>query len=199
MPGKKEFSVMDVLNETYANLLERNKSVMKFDYSKEPLKTEIANDSDWHRTRVGYMFYPEMAVVGLNGDRFTIGRGEKGGHYPGDIYVGDIIALKVMGEEEGALRKEIEGKIREASYFSSSLIIGMEDGNLGLSQRSVYGEGLKRLFGREEFGTFIMQASERHSEYIRLATLTPAVKRCTTHKPEFAKFLANALEEILKT
>jgi hypothetical protein len=56
--------------------------------------TEIARDSDWHRTKVGYMGYETAGLFEFGGSIWIVGRGEACGSYPADPYDSDILALE---------------------------------------------------------------------------------------------------------
>ena len=103
-----------LFDSKYTQLVQRY-STREFKFERTPdsdekiATSEIANDSDWHRTRIGLMCYNGAGLFSLEGRMWAIAQGIKGGSYPGEIYLGDIIALDLVsdGKSEDDLKKEL--------------------------------------------------------------------------------------------
>jgi len=199
-------NVRELLKNTYSRLSERH-NPQEVVLPNRAL-TEIANDSDLHRTRVGYMGYETAGLFQFNGSVWTIARGEAYGSYPADPYDSDILALEFELRrpiQGGRTRKKTEKQIQEelgesisrSEYFRNSLIYGMADGNLAVSKNGKFGERMVEIL-RPEMQRFIAQEPEYDSQYLSLSTLSPICKSSVKYKPEFADFLADSIEAVLK-
>ena len=77
MSKQNDLNVRELLKKTYSILCKRYKP-KDITFSERAL-TEIADDSDWHRTKKGYMGYGAAALFQLDGKSWAIVRGEKCG------------------------------------------------------------------------------------------------------------------------
>ena len=191
----KELNVNELLKNTYSNLEKRN--------SHEKIKltdlvyTEIADDSDWHRTRKGYMRYEKVDIFDF-GKQWLLGCGENCGSYPARPYDSDILALEISNENKPInIQKEIEEKIHLSSYFRNSLIYGYADGNLGISKSGRFGKRMRETI-KPKVSEFIAQKPEYDSQYLELSTLLPVNTKEMLYKPVFVDFLTEAIEDVLK-
>ena len=80
----KGVDVRELLKRTYSELTEKY-NPQEITFNNKAI-TEIANDSDLHRTRVGHMWYESAGLFQLNGKLWAIARGERGGGYPAEPY-----------------------------------------------------------------------------------------------------------------
>lgn len=190
-------SVRDLLKQTYLLLNERH-NPEKIVFSKKVL-AEIANDSDYHRQRIGYMGYEFAGLFEINGKKWAIARGEACGGYPADPYDSDIMALKFELESSSDEEKmnNLTKAIKESEYFKNSLIYGTADGNINVSGRGSFGTKIVDLL-RPKIKEFIVQKAEYDSQYISVSTLSPVCKKSIKYKHEFANFLADSIETVLK-
>lgn len=193
----KGLNVRDLLKSTYSRLSERHNPEEVVLPNR--VLAEIANDSDWHRTRVGYMGYESAGLFQFDGKTWAIARGEKCGSYPAEPYDSDLLALELIAE--GKTSEQIQEELREgigrSSYFRNSLIFGMADGNLSLSKDGRFGERMLRRL-QPEIQRFITQEPEYDRSVILVSTLQyPTIKRML-YKPEFVDFLADSIEAVLK-
>ncbi len=190
-------NVRELLKSTYLRLYERhNPQVVVF--SNRAL-AEIANDSDYHRTRVGYMGYDSAGLFQFDGKTWAISRGEKCGGYPAEPYDSDLLALEFLaeGKTPKQIQEELGEGIGQSSYFRNSLIFGMADGNLSLNKEGRFGEKmLKRL--QPEIQRFIAQEPEYDRSVILVSTLQYPTTKNMLYKPEFADFLADSIEAVLR-
>ena len=133
MVEQDSLNVRNVLKGTYALLRERhNPKEIVF---PNGVLTEIGNDSDWHRTKVGYMGYESEGLFQLDGVTWAIARGEKCGSYPAEPYDSDLLALEVIveGKTHEKIQEELSERIAYSSYFIKSLVCGAAAGNLFFS------------------------------------------------------------------
>ncbi len=160
--------------------------------------SEIADDSDGHRTRTGYMRYRSARIVRIGGKRWVLARGERWGQYPADAYDSDIVAIRIAdrGRVTAKLAAEVAQAIREGSYFRHSLVVGLADGNLALYERSGFSaEILPRL--RSAVPGLIARAAQRDGRYLSLSTLQPIVTSAVRYKPEAIRALADIIRQVL--
>ncbi len=117
---KKELYASEVLERTFKEIIKKqpNRQVV----FSELVSTVIADDSDHHRSRTGYMVYREVRILQFNGKHWAIGLGEARGDYPARSYGRGIIAVKILPDESvGA--EEIAEKIQIEGGFSNLLLI----------------------------------------------------------------------------
>ncbi len=189
-------SVWDLLSETYSKLCENNSEKEIF-FGKKVL-SEIADDSDWHRHRTGYMGYEKVNIIKIKGNKWVLGLGKKCGAYPGNQYVGDIIALDIKNEKEINKKsiEEIAKQIDKGEYFRNSLIVGTRDGGLEAFKKSKL--SMKLLEIVESKGEdYIAREAKVDVTKIMVDTLSPVVRQGMEYKPEFVDFLRNSIEKVL--
>jgi len=91
----------------------------------------IADDSDDHRTRRGYMRYLSFRIITLGSQQFALGLGTAWGSYPARPYENDIMILKVpQAIKDVEICKWLEETVPSNRIFRSSVILGMELGEL---------------------------------------------------------------------
>lgn len=192
----EELSVGELLKKTYLNLEERN--MHQEIILPNGVMTEIADDTDWHRSRTGYMRYEKVDIFDF-GKSWLLGRGEKSGSYPARPYDSDILALEfsIENKESAQIQKEIEDKIRLSSYFSNSLVFGYADGNIGINKCSGLGRKMMQLI-KPNVSKFIARRPEYDETVIELSTLMPPTTKEMLYKPEFASVISEAIETVLK-
>lgn len=195
MCEQESLSARELFKRTYETLCDRHEhTIVTF---QNRVLTEIGDDSDYHRTRKGYMGYENSGLFNLNGKTWAISRGENAGGYPADAYDGDILALEFLtdGKTQEQIRQELTKKIKESSYFKNSLIHSRMGGELagfegGLGERMQ--ERLKPVIE-----VYIAQQPEYNTELVLLSTGEHPPTKSTLYKPEFADFLADSIEGIL--
>lgn len=101
----------------------------------------VADDSDYHRTRRGFMVYDSFTFCGFGGEIWAIGRGRAKGSYPIDPYWGgDLWGFKMnpwgMSDEECV--EEIMNEHRFLRHgFKGTWFIALSDGNLITRKRAL--------------------------------------------------------------
>ena len=194
MAEKQGLSVRELLESVYNALKDGGREI------KLPAKAmaKIADDSDWHRTRVGYTGY-ESATLLKVGDKeeWTVAFGTKCGSYPSYPYNCDIAAVQLSGngksDEEVAV--EIYNSLEGNIYFRNSLIYANDDGRLAISKNMQFGQKVLELL-RPKVQEFISQDLETDSRYLTM-DLRPVVKSAVQYKPEFVVFLCDTLRTVL--
>lgn len=158
---------------------------------------EIADDSDYHRTRVGYTGYETAILLKVDDKEWAVAFGTKCGSYPADPYNCDIAAVPVSinGKSDEETAKEIHEALNGNSYFRNSLVYAMADGQLAISENSKYGQKVLELL-EPRVQEFIAQNLETDSQYFTM-DLRPLVKSSVQYKPEFMVFLFDTLRAVL--
>jgi len=192
---EKNLNVTELLEQTYSILCNRH-NPQKIILPRRA-RAEIADDSDYHRTRTGYMAYKSVGLFKLNNKTWAITKGEAAGDYPADPYDSDITAIEFEphNKTDEQMQKELYDSIQESSYFINSLIHSMSNGELATSKGKFCGCMSSIL--NSSIYEFIAQMPEYHPEYLSLSTLSPFCTRQTLYKNKFADFLANTIEKAL--
>ena len=193
MAEKQGLSVRELLESVYNALKDGGREI------KLPSKAmaEIANDSDWHRTRVGYTGYESATLLKADDKEWAMAFGTKCGSYPADPYNCDIATVQLSGngksDEEVAV--EIHDSLEGNSYFRNSLIYAMADGQLAISKDEQFGQKVLESL-RPKVQEFIAQDLETDSRYFTM-DLRPVVESAVQYKPEFVFFLRDTLRTVL--
>jgi len=187
-------SVGEILERTCSELEKKFKN--KLVIFPEPVYAEIANDSDWHRTRVGYMRYEKADLFQFNNKEWAIARGVACGGYPADPYSGDISALEFSsnGKLEKGIREELMNNFRGCSYFRNSIVYGMSDGCLAVNKKSEFGIKIVDILkpNLKEYMTY----PEIDNRYFTM-DLRPVVRSAASYKKEFVGVLVDGIVKIL--
>lgn len=169
---RRELSVGEITQQVYERIFKKESEPFKL---SRPALCEIADDSDYHRIRIGYMRHVEGKVVNLNGKRWFISRGEATGDYPRKPYNSDIIVSQTT---EPPLIEVV------GAYFGSSLIVGMSNGDIKVSREGEFGRRLEERVG-DDVEQFISKP---------IKTNTPPV----IYKSELVDFLVEQIEYVLR-
>lgn len=193
----KSLTVRELLKNTYESLERRNPH--QEIALPEPALSLIADDSDWHRTRRGYMKYEKTNLFQFNGKKWAISRGESYGSYPARPYDSDFLALELSteGKSSEQIQKELIEGIGDSSYFRNSLICGMADGNLILNSSGKFGKKMLELL-KPKLPDFVTQKPEYDTSVILASTLQHPTIKEMLYKPTFVGFLTETIETILK-
>lgn len=97
---------------------------------EKPVSTLIADDSDWHRTRRGWMTYAHLHEASVGSRTYVLGLGEAEGDYPADPYRSDILILTYEERPEDLVERACRDVRGEAALFERSFLIAMSDGKL---------------------------------------------------------------------
>lgn len=164
----------------------------------------IADDSDHHRIRRGYMAYRSAKIirVGPRVDQnyWLLARGETDGAYPAAAYDSDLQAWPIEPPFECGKRlaEMADTLIERACFFQRSLIVALSDGNLFCPTDSRAGARLGILL-EGKAGQWMAQRAEYNNELILAATLQPVVIQSYGYRPEAANELANLIARALET
>lgn len=210
MANEEGLRIGELLDITYSKLVERhNPQELTF---QDATRSEIANDSDYHRTRIGYMCYESVGLFELDSEMWAIARGKKCGSYPGGQYVGDIIALDLVdGVKIGdfffiksdEIPEELTKEIRRGHYFLNTLFFGTDDGNIGSNETHYFdlptrfGKRMSDLVG-SRINEFVMQTPEYDKSMILASTFQHPTTQVMLYKPETPDFLADSIEQVLR-
>lgn len=173
MAKQKGLSARELLTEAFDDL--RNKLGGKTVDLPSKALAKIADDSDWHRTKVGYSGYESAALVKCDEKWWAIAFGIRCGDYPADPYDCDIAAVPVSveGKTGDEVAKEIHDALEKNSYFRSSLIYAMADGSLAVKEER-FGPKVYELL-RPKIQEFTAQKLEVDPDVIMM-DLRPVVK-----------------------
>ena len=189
--------VRGLFYQTYVTLDKRyNPREIKL---SEKVFTEIADDSDGCRASIGYMGYDKLGLFNIGRKNWAIGVGEKCGGYSGDEFDSDMLALEFSGDRKTKkqIQNELNKKIKQSSYFKNSLVFGRNDGELVFSRKSRFGRKLFDII-EPKSEEFIAQKPEYNRNIILLSTFQYPATKIVLYKREFAGFLANSIEAVLK-
>jgi hypothetical protein len=191
----------EILEKTYKILCDKytSKTITLSDVAM----TEIADDSDWHRSKTGYMLYKELSQITINNKNWVLGLGEKGGDYPAEPFGKDILALEyeINGKTTEQISKELASKIHASPYFRNTLIMSMADGQLKLATPDSpcycrFSEKMKEYLAGK-FKEYVAQKPEYDRECVLVSTMDFPCTKEMTFKESFAEFLAETVEAIL--
>ncbi|MFA5303154.1 MAG: hypothetical protein WC393_01295 [Candidatus Nanoarchaeia archaeon] len=188
----KGITVNELFQGIYNSLIKKNKHE-KINFS-EKVYAEIADDSDWHRTRTGEMIYENASLCTFNNQQYLIALGLKTAGYPADKYSCDLTAIKISNKniaEEGLM-----SILEQSTYFKNSLMHGLNDGNIGLVKNN-YGEKLFNII-KEKTDEIIAQEPEYNPNYIDLSTLGAVCTKSIKYKKEAINLITDSIEKILK-
>jgi hypothetical protein len=159
---------------------------------------EVADDSDWHRTRTGNMLYEEECIFCIEDKTWLIAFSDKPTGYPANGYSCDLIAipLEIQGMSEAEVAKEVKEKIEgPAQYFRYSLVTGLSDGNFALSEASRYFSKMsKKVVAAVKTHRVSKTEYERNLYHLDLRRVASSTAR---YKPEIVDELVTAIEEVL--
>ncbi|MFA4999132.1 MAG: hypothetical protein WC519_00055 [Parcubacteria group bacterium] len=159
---------------------------------------EIANDSDVHRTRIGYMRYTHVALVKVQGENFLLARGIKHGQYPAEPYDSDLTACPLneedLTDDEAEFLAKANDVLSYSSYFAHSLVFTKMDGDLMVSDSHFARSVIQKV---QTIGPGLVAVQPEYGDDLLSTTLTPVVNRTTKYYPEAPEKLAKALTEVL--
>lgn len=203
---RRELTGREVMERLYENIKKRLRGEeVKL---KHTVHAIIADDSDYHRTRIGYMGYESAIVVAVNGKRWAVAFGEACGDYPADPYDCEIAAVSLPSRIERSREEtlgDIAWQLERSAWFRNSLIFAMSDGRLAHTARAG-GLGLKNAVGKKmirliqgKAKSFVISDRVTHPNLISVATMDKVVVRGPRYKPGLVRELTRAAEETLRT
>lgn len=163
----------------------------------EPVRAEIADDSDWHRTRKGFVRYESAAVLELGGNKWAIAFGTVCGSYPADRFDCDIAAVKISNESKSdeALAEGISNALEKNSYYKYSLLFATVAGSLSSNSEGTFFSRIKQILGHEISKNIVQDLKTVPG--LVAADLGPIVTSAIMYKPEFVNVLHKKLGEVL--
>jgi len=158
----------------------------------------IADDSDWHRIRIGYTSYESAVLLKVGNKEWAVAFGTKGGDYPADPYNCDIAAVQFSGsgKSDEQVAVEVHDALEGNSCFRNSLIYAMADGQLAINKKEPFGQKVLELL-RPKVQEFTAQDLEIDSRFFIMDPRRPVVKSAVQYKPEFVVFLYEILRTVL--
>jgi len=111
-------------------------------------RAEIANDSDWHRTRIGYMRYISAILLKSGDKEWIVAFGIKCGQYPADQYDCDITAINFNseGKSKKYITEEVSEALNKSKYFRNSIVFSKSNGRLVTNTEGYFYEKVKKIF-----------------------------------------------------
>lgn len=196
---EKNIPADELLRNVFQRLAEIG-SNQEVSFSEEA-SVVIADDSDIHRTRKGFMNYKSVIICRFGSKTWAISIGKAWGDYPADPYKSDIIAIEISPpglKSEKQISEEIRKLIYLGWYFENSLIIARQNGQITVPENPRNRFKKKILESLRSIAkTFIAQSLVVDDESISARTLEPVVISPVLYKPEFTEVLAKQIAEIL--
>jgi len=193
MAKKKGLSAREVLEGVY-NLLKKKFKAKEIKLPK-PATAEVGNDSDWHRTRIGYIKYEKFLLLKLNsGKAWIISLGTVCGDYPANRYDCDLAAIPISKKRK--IAHEGFKLLKKNSYFKNSIIFSLYTGELAVKENT-FGRKIIEILGRE-LDKFIAKEAEIDHRYFNL-DFTPVVKSPLEYKPKLIDFLSEIAISVLSS
>jgi len=158
---------------------------------------EIADDSDYHRTNIGYACYQKAKIISIEGKEWVLSYGNNYEGYPAKEYLCDIVAIKVAREKD----KKAEGifkKLLDNHYFCHSLIYARHNGKLSVKQKGDFGQVINEKLS-DKIKNFTAQDLQIDQSLTSTIDFEAVVKSPVKYKPEFVPFLTEVFYEILNT
>ncbi len=142
-------SARDVLEKVYLSLKGDREEIV---FEKNCL-CEIANDSDWHRIRVGYSIYRFYFLLEEKNKKWAVSFGKKGGGYPADFFDCDIAAIEVRDDN-----LKIVELFQKNTYLFNSLLFAFSSGEFAVREDGFFGEKVANMM--PELKRFIVREAE---------------------------------------
>ncbi|MFA5197788.1 MAG: hypothetical protein WC437_05220 [Patescibacteria group bacterium] len=158
----------------------------------ESPQAEIANDSDWHRERVGYFIYKKVMTAVIDGKECVIALGTASGDYPADPYGCDIVAFRISldGKSEKEVKELICKKLIEGSYFKNSVVIAMDDGRTTINPKGPFTEFIRETAHEWTPAEYTAKPVEYHEGVLTL-DCRRAVKSSKRYTEQFPAHLSD--------
>jgi len=159
--------------------------------------SEIADDSDYHRTKKGYMGYRTAGIFRFGNKRWAIARGEKCGAYPAEPFDSDLIALEVTVRGSRKIPQTLAAQIQYGRYFANTILFAMADGKLFIPEEGRFTRRMNEVIPK--LNRFEAQPAEYDRSCIALSTLRHPATKCAQYRSDCHLFLAEAIEDILQS
>lgn len=189
-----ELSAVDLLQAAAEKLFEMyGEDVIQL---SNIVSTEIANDSDHHRTRIGTMSYSSIAVISIGDRQWVVSVGRKTGQYPGDECLGDIVALEIDTDFcEKIIAKYFSENVGE--YFANSLFVAMDSGYLAGNELGFF--GLKAVDRLNQSGNDIFTSMAIENTEVRTMSGAKFFSKPAKYNPTAIEAAAESIVYVLST
>lgn len=180
--------------------LEREYSIFKKDSRiklTNSVSVEIANDSDWHRSRIGTMSYKEISLLIFDRQLWAVSIGSKSGAYPGEnTYASDLVAIPLdRYDSDDGLIRAFSDQITIGKYFKNSLLIGTVPGYIATTDNSFFAHSVPSIISNMD-DLFENRRAQENTECINLDG-TPIYTSFATYKPAAIKAFADSIAFVL--
>ncbi len=192
MPEGLSLTADQVLNEVLALLLAKWEN--EATDLESPIRVEVADDSDYHRTRKGYFRYNRLYVVTLPRHRWILGKGVNAGGYPADGLVSDLLARQLPSVLQ-ADHKTIIGVVTGSEYFSHSVMVVREGGEFAVAGSQQRQAEYRRLF-RADAKEVVASEGKVNTEVMTMS-LEPVFDSETLWTRRMAELMAETIAQIL--
>jgi len=188
----------EVLEFAFRIICERRKAT-EYQLS-HPIFSLIADDSDYHRTKRGYMKYAKACLLELDGKKWVFARGEKSGAYPADPFDSDVVALPLATadlDDAASIVADMEKSLSRCEGFNNTLIIAMADGSMECYCGSRFGGRVADNLP-VPFKDLVAEPTKTDTQFINPGTLGAFVIRSQRYTLEAPDHLADAIEKTLR-
>ena len=192
MTREQDLSVRELLVNTFEEV-RRITGSPEVELPK-PVYSEIANDSDHHRMREGFMEYKTVCFfANFKGKHWLFARGESYGDYPARPFDSDLIAIPIGTAVSLAVTLEcIVTEIARGAYFHNTLVCGLTNGQLTARSSSRFlGEPIRSSLAR--FVEFVSQRLEVDRDIFLASTLNRLTIKAARYRKELVPILAQAI------
>ncbi|MFH1192736.1 MAG: hypothetical protein V1656_00220 [Candidatus Jorgensenbacteria bacterium] len=193
---QKWLSARELLTETFDAL----KSKLNGKEVGLPLEAmaEIARDSNWHWTRVGYTVYRSAVLLKAGSKEWAVAFGTvRRRSYDAKSYNCDIVAVPFSndGKSDKRVAEEVHDALEGNNFFFHSLVYAMADGHLVVNENGRFGQKVIKLLNPRFLG-FVMQDLEIDPRFFTTGPRS-AIKSAVTYRKEFVNPLSEALKSAL--
>ena len=169
----------------------------------KPVLALIADDSDYHRTRRGFMKYRSVIIISFGESEWIMGRGYAWGDYPAEPYDKDILVVELDDPlEEKSDSERVEEIMREVKFsgwlFKNSIIAAKSNGTFFVGKN--WGDAMTKEINQEGISGFIKKKLENYDNYINVTVegVVPFLKSSIKYDKELADFLSNKILRVLE-
>lgn len=155
----------------------------EFTQLDQKIFVEMADDSDYHRSRTGSMIYDQFVrFENAKGRKFIGGFGNKCNSYPGEMFSSDFL---LISSSENFAGKEV-GMIEASKYFCNSLFVTFKSGafasgpNVSLSAE---------LFSEKILSQYIARKMKIDQDHVSMSG-GPIVTESLLFNNDFVEYLA---------
>lgn len=190
--ARKGLTAKELINATYECL--KKKYFLQETKLGKDIFVEIADDTDWHRVRKGYMIYKSSAICKINGKFWLIFQGEETRGYPADPFAANLAAILI--DFPRIKEEDYLSLVENSTYFRNSLIIARMNGDIeGNGENNLSVELINSI--KPKFSSFIARGIKRDKNLYSLSDFQPVVRSPMLYKQNFVKFLGSAVVKAL--